>query len=230
MDGIKQISGSFFLRFSGILVVWMFLCSGCHHRAVMKDHPVNSILVVDSEVSEEIKTQPKEVKGWWFGARDIYRNPNSGEIFSDILSRHLASKVSSLEVYPRTDFRYYTANKKDRLKKFFPTLGDKAIEVVFSRIAYCDFARDLDLDKVIVARLNKCYTTHNRTFHFWTSVIEIEVSILDAKTEESEWTSHIYSRSLFHSSYSAMEKVVSELIHKMNKEYLIPRGWHGKGG
>lgn len=186
----------------------------------MTEHPINSILIVDSEVAEEIKTQPKEVKGWWFGARDIYRNPNSGEIFSDILARHLASEVYSLKVYPRTDFRYYKANKKDRLKHFFPNLGDKAIEVIFSRVSYCDFARDLDLDKVIVARLNKCHTNHNRTFHFWTSVIEIEVSVLDAKTEQPEWTAHIYSRRFFHSSYGAMEKVVSELIHKMNKEYV----------
>lgn len=176
--------------------------------------------MVDSEVAEEIKTQPEEVKGWWFGARDIYRNPNSGEIFSDILAQYLASDVRSLDVYPRTDFRYYKANKKDRLKKSFPELGDKAIEVLFSRISYCDIARDLDLEKVIVARLNKCYTTHNRTFHFWTSVIEVEVSILDAGTGQPEWTRHIFSRRFFRSSYGAMETVVSELIHNMKKEDL----------
>ncbi|MBN1901868.1 hypothetical protein JW926_11150 [Candidatus Sumerlaeota bacterium] len=198
----------------------ILLCSACHHRAGIPDQPVNRILVVDSEVTEEIKTQTREVKGWWFGARDIYRNPNSGEIFSDILAKRLASDTGSLEAYPRTDFRYYKANKKDRLKKAFPHLGDKAIEVVFSRISYCDFARDLDIDKVIVARLNRCYSTHNRTFHFWTSVIEIEVSILDARTKQAEWTSHIYSRKFFQSSYSAMEKVAREIIHDLKKEYL----------
>lgn len=206
-----------------MILVLVLFTSACHHRAGISDHPINRILVVDSEVAEEIKTQPKEIKGWWFGVRDIYRNPNSGEIFADILARYLASDVPSMDVYPRTDFRYYKANKKDRLKKSFPELGDKAIEVLFSRISYCDFAKDLDLEKVIVTRLNKCYTTHNRTFHFWSSVIEIEVSLLDAKTEQPEWTSHIYSRKFFHSTYGTIEKVVSQLIHKMEKEYLYQK-------
>ena len=174
----------------------LFLCS-CHsHESGEKLDPVR-LLVVDSEISDQIKSNTREIKGWWFGARDVYRNPNVGEIFSDIFARNLAKNPSLFEVYPRTDFRYYSASKKDRLEKSFPQLGDNAINQLFSGISPCDFARDLNLQKVIVAKINNCYTTHNRTIHWWSSVVDVDVEILDAETCQPEWSANIRKRKNF---------------------------------
>jgi hypothetical protein len=184
---------------------------------------LSKILVVDFDVSEDTASVPREIKGWWFGARDVYRNPNSGEIFSDIFAKRLNEEISCVDVYSRMDYRYYKANKIDRLKNAWPDLDDETVNSIFAELPPQDFARDLQQDKVLIGKLNECYTTHNRTIHWWSSVVDLEAILLDAETGQPEWTAHVRMRKSFLSQNSTMEKAVKKLIKQIKKNYFYKK-------
>jgi len=199
---------------SGVLLV------SCQSRHPQMKSAALKILVVDFEEAPEIETRQKQVRGWWFGSRDIYHNPNAGEIFADIFARQLNERIPSVEVYSRTDFKYYSANMKDRLRKTYPRLNDKSLDHILSQVSPCDLARDLNLNLVLTAKLNNCYTSHNRSFHWWSSMIDVDVKLLDAESGSGEWSGHRDTRKIFLSQPSAMEKVAESLIRQMKKEYF----------
>jgi len=202
-----------------LLLLGLFLvsCQSMHPQS--RPTPLK-ILVVDFEADAEILSQPKKVEGWWFSSRDVYNNSSVCEIFADIFARQMKEIIPSVEVYSRVDFKYYSANMKDRLKKNYPRLNNKSLDYLFSRVSPCDLARDLNLDLVLSAKLNKCYTTHNRAIHWWSSVIDVDVALLDAESGFPEWKAHRDSRKYFLSQYSSMEKVAESLIKQMKKEYF----------
>ena len=208
-----------FVRIRGVLGVLLLLITACHHHPRIQPLSVK-VLVADFDVSEDIISTPRQVKGWWFGSRDIYQNPNAGRLFADILARRLNNELSFVDVYSRTDFKYYLANKKERLKKKFPQVDDAVLKGIFDDISPRDFARDLGLDKVIIGKLNRCYTSHSRAFHWWSSVVEADVILLDAESGQPQWSGHFYDRSYFHSQYGAMQQVADKIVKSMKREYF----------
>jgi hypothetical protein len=94
------------------------------------------------------------------------------------------------------------------------------LDDLFSRVSPCDFARDLQLDKVLIGKLNKCYTAHNRAIHLWSSVVDMDAILLDAETCEPEWQGHLFVRKKFSSQYGTMEKAIGKTIKLMKKEYF----------
>ena len=196
------------------------LFTACHAKRPPREPLDVRLLVVDFSEAEEIKSNPREIKGWWFGSRDVYRNPNTGEIFADIFSKRIDQQISCVDSYSRTDLKYYMANKKDRLKKQFPELEENEIDQLFSDISVCDFAKDLQIDMVLIGKLNQCHTSHNRTIHWWSSVVDVDAILLDAETCEPEWSGRIAMRKNFRSQYGAMEKAAERLIKQMKREYF----------
>lgn len=192
----------------------------CHSRRPVIEPLHVKLLVVDFDVSRDIAETPRQIKGWWFGSRDIYQNPNAGEIFSDLISERLNREISCVDVYSRTDFRYYLANKKDRLSKAYPDLSEESLDNLFSEVPAVDFARDLQMDLVLIGKLNRCYTGHSRTFHTWSSLVDADAILLDTETGEPEWSGHFKSRKKFRSQSAAMEKLAKRMIKQIKKEYF----------
>lgn len=205
---------------SGLLVL-LFLVglsfSGCRLKKPPEKLQVK-MMAMDFEVTDDIATVPKERKGWWFGSRDIYRNPNAGEIFSDIFVTRFDKKIPHVSVYSRMDLKYYMANKKSRLKKAYPALDDSAIDRLITEVPAVDFARDLQQDKILIGKIRQCYTSHNRTFHWWSSVIDVDAVLMDAESGKPVWSGNISLRKKFHSQYSTMEMVADRLIKRMKDE------------
>ncbi len=210
-------------RFIRVGILWLLVAlifSACHSHRPIPEPLTVKVLVIDFNVADDIVSSSRQIKGWWFGARDVYQNPNAGSIFADILAKRLNKEVSCVDVYSRTDYVYYSANKKDRLKKAFPKLDDGAIDGIFVDVSPVEFARDLGLDKVIMGKLRKCYTAHNRAFHWWSSVVDVDVILLDAESGQPEWSGHIKMRSKFRSQFGTMELVAHKLVKRIKKEYF----------
>jgi hypothetical protein len=207
---------------SGLLVLLLLVglsFPGCRLKKPPEKLQVK-MMTMDFEVSDDIATVPKERKGWWFGSRDIYRNPNAGEIFSDIFVTHFDKKIPHVLVYSRMDLKYYLSNKKSRLKKAYPALDDRAIDRLITEVPVVDFARDLQQDKILIGKIRQCYTSHNRAFHWWSSVIDVDAVLMDAESGQPVWSGNISLRKKFYSQYSTMEMVADRLINRMKKEYF----------
>lgn len=202
-----------------ILLAIAALFPGCRIKQPAEKLQVK-LLVMDFEISDEVASQPKELKGWWSGSRDIYRNANAGEIFADVFVKQFDKKIPHVLVYSRTDWKYYAADKKNRLKKTFSDQNDKAIAQLFSEIAPTDFAKDLQQDLVLFGKIKTCHTSHNRTFHWWSSIVDIEAILMDADTGKALWTKNLRFRKKFRSQYSTMEKASNRLIKLMKQEYF----------
>ena len=209
--------------FGSRLLVLLFLVglsfSGCRLKKPPEKLQVK-MMAMDFEVSDDIATVPKERQGWWFGSRDIYRNPNAGEIFSDIFVTRFDKKIPHVLVYSRMDLKYYMANKKSRLKKAYPALDDRAIDRLITEVPVVDFARDLQQDKILIGKIRQCYTSHNRAFHWWSSVVDVDAVLMDAESGKPVWSGNISLRKKFYSQYSTMELVADRLIKRMKKEYF----------
>lgn len=220
-EGSGKILMAKLLR-SGLIVFLLFTglsFPGCRLKKPPEKLQVK-MMAMDFEVTDDIATVPKERKGWWFGSRDIYRNPNAGEIFSDIFVKRFDNKIPHVLVYSRMDLKYYMANKKSRLKKAYPALDEGAIDHLITVVPVMDFARDLQQDKVLIGKIKHCYTSHNRAFHWWSSVVDLDAVLMDAESGKPVWSGSISLRKKFHSQYSTMEVAADRLINKMKKEYF----------
>lgn len=215
IDYFERISAGTFL---GLLCI-IFLVAGCSRRPVPEPLTVK-ILVHDFEVSDNIESSPEEIRGWWFGSRDIRRNPNSGIIFADILAREINEEVNPADVYSRTDYKYYLANKKRLLEEEYPSLNNQDIEALMNEIPPLDFARDLQVDLLIIGNLNAAYTTHSRAFHWWSSVIDASLMMLDVNTGDPVWTKDIRVRKNLGSQPSAMQKAADEITKDLKGDYF----------
>ena len=209
-------------RWLMLLLCLSVLTASCARRRMTE--PLNiRVLVSDFKVADQIEQAPKENKGWWFSSRDIYRNPNNGDIFADILSEQMNKTLSAVDIYSRTDFKFYEASKKTKLQEAYPDLSDEEIDTLFSEISPVDFARDLQLDKVIAGKIEQSYTTHNRAFHWWSSKIKAQIKVLDAESGNVEWESEVEERRFFRSQYATMEKAAKILTKRFKKNYLYRR-------
>ncbi len=210
--------GNAFFIFTLVLLV--FFLAGCHSYRPPTQQLRVRILVTDFQMTDEIRSIPREVRGWWFGARDVHQNSNSGEIFADILAKELNQAVSVADVYSRTDFKYYKANKRERMKDAFPHLDDVAIAGLFAEIPPLDFARDLQTDVMLIGRLNRSYTSHNRAFHLWSSVVDADVILVNVESGEPVWSGRIALRKNFRGQPHTMRVAAEKLIIRMKKEYF----------
>jgi hypothetical protein len=209
-------------RLAVALLVLVAAVASCARKPLREPLKVR-IAVLDMQVPKEFKS-PKEVQGWWFSARDVYHDPNAGQIFSDLLAKRLR-KLPYLEVHSRVDYKYYVARKLERLKQAFPNLTNDEIASLFNESSPVDIGKDMNhywgVDKVVAGRILSGSTEHNRTFHWWKSSIEIEVSLIDVETGKTEWQATIEKSKNFRSQYRTMELAADELVRRMVKEYFL---------
>jgi hypothetical protein len=205
-----------------VLVILVAACAACARKPLREPLKVK-IAVLDMQIPEGFSAQ-KEIQGWWFGARDVYRNPNAGRLFSDQLAKQLR-KLPYLEVHSRIDYKYYVARKLERLRKAYPDLSDKEVAALYDESKPLDIGKDLNhywgVDKVVYGRIISGGTSHNRTFHWWRSSIAVEVFLLDVETGEVEWRGNFQKTKNFRSEYRTMELVAEDIVRRMVKEYFL---------
>ncbi|MFH0795134.1 MAG: hypothetical protein V2A74_14005 [bacterium] len=178
------------------------------------------MLVLDLTVAQNIKDTPREVKGWWFGARTVWQSPTVGNLFGDVIADMLA-KVPYVTVYSRTDLRYYFGHKGDLLKRKYPDLQKAQIETLIEQVSPEDYGRDLAVDKVVSGRILRCYTSANRTIHWWHSLVEVEIEVRDTETGLVEWKHTYFQKKNLRSQKYVMEMITRQLVKDLRREYFL---------
>lgn len=190
------------------------LLSGCSH---VKEIVPIKIAVVSFSVPED-SANVKEIQGWWFSARDVYRNQNLGELYADAVAEEL-KQSPYFDVYPRTDLKYYFAKKKERLKKEYPDLTIEEVDKILSEISMTDVAKEIGVDKLITGEITTAYMSHQRTIHWWKSVVAAKMRVVDGKTGAVEWEMSKKTKKNLLSQLSTAEINAHKMLKKMKKKY-----------
>ncbi|MCD6385601.1 hypothetical protein J7M23_07450 [Candidatus Sumerlaeota bacterium] len=202
---------SFFIALMAMVVI----LGGCRQPRVQP--PRFKLAVLNFALAREVKT-PKEIKGWWFGARDIYYNPYVGETFADVLADEISKRCPFIDVYSRMDIKYYLLSKREILKRHFPELKEAELTKTINELDPVDIGRELGVDKVISGVIYDCHTSHHRTFHWWSSVVEAEVKLIDVDSGKVEWQNRMRLRKKFLSWLGTAEVLASKMVKAMEKE------------
>ena len=200
-----------------IIVVW---AGGCHRQRGLRQLPqAVRIAVLDFDVPEIFNT-PKEIRGWWFGAHDIYRNPYAGEAFADVLTRRLG-QFAFVDVYSRKDLNVYMVMQKNRVMRAYPQLSEKQIEELLEQIEPWEWGTDLGVDKVITGKLLVGRTVHNRSIHWWYSTVEAQIQLIDAETGSIDLETAVHSTKQFASQQRTQERLADRVVRQLKKRHLL---------
>lgn len=163
----------------------------------------------------------KDIRGWWFGAQDVYYNDNMGRIGADLFEEAIAG-TSLYELYRRSDLKYYYADKKDVLRGKLK-MSSKELEQSVLALNPVAIGREIGVDKVVVGHISDSEMRHNRAFGPYSSAASFEVSVYDVKTGKQEYTRQFYKVKGFRSQYSIFEKAASQFVKDLQKVYPVTR-------
>lgn len=151
----------------------------------------------------------KERKGWWFGSRDIWRNPGYGRAAADALAREM-NQLPFVHMVSRADVAYYMGaklkliretldeqrrklEKSDNLKDWqeaerIRALTDADYDRLVETLPPREIGRELKVDRVLVGRVHEAYLAHNRTIHWYWSRVDIEAQLIDVESGKALWS------------------------------------------
>lgn len=179
------------------------------------------MLILDFRTPPGIRENPKEVRGWWLGARTIHQNPHAGTAMAERLNARLAS-LPFVELYPRLDLRYYFARKRQNLAEAFPSLPEEKVEELVADADPLAYARELGADKLLRGRVVRNYLSDHRTLHVWSSVVEVEIELVDALSGRTEWRRSYRDRTWLASQFSAQDELAKRIARDLRDEYFRP--------
>jgi hypothetical protein len=181
--------------------------------------PLNRrVVVLDFTAPTSITDTDLQIRGWWFGARTIFQNPEAGVIFGDALSRQLLS-LDFVEQHSRADLKYYMARKLRRLMDTFAGLTDDEYDGMLAEVSPLDFGEELGVDQVITGRIVEAYASHNRTIHIWHSYAKVEVDIWDMATGQVVWSQVFDAKKRFSSESALLEKLAARVVEELDANY-----------
>jgi len=203
-------------------IVWVIAAAGCLGGCAAPHMvgPENTVrvLVLDAVLPEAHGKEEVEIVGWWVTARDLRSDPNDGLLWGDVLAKALEETVPNLTVHSRIDVRAYMIGKEQSLKRAFPMLSEGEIRRLLREQSPLDFGRSLGADFVVASRLNCAYLSHQRTFHWWSSVIDAEVGLWDVSRGEQIWAWSGRNREMFSSELGAMEEVANDCARQAGRD------------
>jgi hypothetical protein len=183
----------------------------------------------------------KEMKGWWFGARDVWHNPGMGRLAADLFA-HEINSLPFIHLVSREDIRYYMADKrtlirskldeKRRALEQSPNPDDRAQALRIQNMTEADYDRDLELlpprevgrelkaDRVLVGRIYNIYLAHNRTIHWYWSSVDLEVGLVDVETGKVVWFRRAQFTKNFTSTSLLLEMAAREMVEMMKREHF----------
>ena len=199
------------------LVLVVVLLCGC---AQMGPPPqtIRKIAALDLETPPKFGNPPKEKRGWWFGARDVYRNPRIGTMFADILAQELGT-LKYLEAYPRPGVNAYFATKRALLKKGFPGHTDAEYDVMLRKMRPADYGVELGVDEVLTGSIVDAYTSYHRTLSTWHSYVEVRLELWDVKTRREVWSEVFKSKRICLSQESTVREMAPLVTQALEKDH-----------
>lgn len=196
------------------------LVFSCRSHFPAEQVPKMQWLILPFNQPPEIDKYPRVVKGWWFQAKTIRKNPRGGEMLSDNLRRAM-SELEFINMYTTIDLSYYFADKRELLAEAFPQLSRSDIDSHIQNVPKLRYARELGADKMLSGRIVRHYMAENRAFHWWWCVLEVDCSVIDVKSGQEEWNRHYELTDSFVSQQELQEKLIGNLIQDLKQEYFL---------
>lgn len=203
------------------MAVTVIVAAGCAGRFPAERVPRMKWLVLPFEQPATFTTHPRQIKGWWFGAKTIRQNSRAGAMFADTVNSELAS-LDCVNLYSIIDLKYYFADKERLLEESYNYLDRDQIRALLAEVPNLDYARELGADKLLTGTIIEQRLVENRTIHTWKSIVEVECQVIDVKTGEVEWSKRYRDRDYFASEKTVQEKLVAELVEDLKDEYFMP--------
>ncbi len=209
-----------------ILIVSYVGCKSVPIKPVVELESPATLAVLDFKAPNN-PDDAKYVKGWWLGARDIYKNKNAGMIYADIFAEEL-QKISSFDVYKRSEYKYYRADLESTIKKKFSAFDDDKnvgkLEEVLVSVDPIIIGKELGVDRVLTGEVDSYFTSHHRAFHNWSSKVEVSAKIIEVSTGKVEWEAKYADKKSFSAPNVISKKIISKMIKDIKKNYSISKG------
>lgn len=209
-----------------ILSCLAMLGGGCQHRFPSEQIPRMKFLILPFSQPPAMSESAINIRGWWLGARTIRQNERAGDLVADVLSRQMA-RLDYLNLFSSIDLKYYFANKARRLKEHYNKqegrdLSDEEVAKLMAGVPKLEFAKDLGADKLLTGNIVQLYMGENRTIHWWWSVIDVEVQVIDVASGKVEWSKRYHVRKSSASMVHITEEFSQRLIQDLQREYFLP--------
>jgi hypothetical protein len=179
---------------------------------------VRKVAVLDLETPVNFGNPPNEIKGWWLGSHNLFRNPRAGAMLADILTLELAT-LKYVEPYPRLAANAYFAKKRRLLKEGFPGRTDAEYDLMLRKAQPADYGAELGVDEVLTGGIVDAYTSYHRTFGSWHSYVGVRLELWDVKTRRVMWNGVFKSRKICLSQELTMREMAPEVVEALEKDY-----------
>ena len=179
---------------------------------------VRKVAVLDLETPANFGNPPNEIKGWWLGSHNLFRNPRAGAMLADILTLELAT-LKYVEPYPRLAANAYFAKKRRLLKEGFPGRTDAEYDLMLRKAQPADYGAELGVDEVLTGGIVDAYTSYHRTFGSWHSYVGVRLELWDVKTRRVMWNGVFKSRKICLSQELTMREMAPDAVEALEKDY-----------
>lgn len=185
----------------------------------------------------------KEMRGWWFGSRDIWHNPGLGRMAADVYSHEL-NKEPFINVVSRVDIKYYMARKREQLRRLreqqsrdleatgnpedlkaaarIRQMTDAEYTMELQNLPPREIGRELKADRVLVGRIRDSYLAHNRTINWYWTYVDLELDLYDVDSGNVVWHKRWQTKKSFASALYVLEDSAAQVIDMMKNEYFYP--------
>ncbi len=187
----------------------------------------------------------REMHGWWFGARDVWRNPGMGRVAADLFAHEL-NRLPFVHMVSRVDIKYYMANKRDLIRTKLeerrllleqsenPRDRDEARKIramteadlerqlaqLCTKEAASGVGRELKTDRILVGQIHNIALNHNRTIHWFWSTVDLEVDLVDVDSGRVVWHKRAQFSKNFASTSLLLEIAARQMVEMMKREYF----------
>ncbi len=193
------------------------LLSGC---ATMKEVPplARRVVVLNFTIPEDMRQNPKQIRGWWLRSRTILQSPNAGAEFADVLARYLTG-LRYLEQHSRADLEMDMSKKRKSLMDNFKGFSDMEYSKMIEKISPVDYGEELGVEQVITGKIVESYTSENRIFLFWNSHVQVQVDVWDMTTGKVAWSRTFSGSKCFYSRSEVMNRLAPEIVEALDRDY-----------
>jgi hypothetical protein len=204
-----------------LLIMAATTLAGCHTPLRVERMPRMRWLVMPPQQIDAASTNTREIRGWWFSARTIRRNPRGGQLLADAISQNLAN-YSFINQFSPIDLRYYFADKRQMLVKAYPNLKDPELDDLLGKVPPLDYARELGADKLVAGTIDRLYVGENRTIHWWWALLSVELKVVDVRTGNVEFSKDYRVWQNFSSTEDAEQTIADRFVKDLERKYFRP--------
>lgn len=205
-----------FLRCICGVLLCAALC-GCGHTVRKAHTPSMHLAVLNFSIPDE--WIEKDRKGWWFGSRDIYRNKNAGEMVAERLAAALQD-VNGFQVYPIEKYRDSVIQQNPATIQNPQGKSKSQHDGSMHQQFLQKVGTELGVEKIVTGEILDIHTSHHRVFHWWSSVVEVRIALIDVGTGLVEWQETFKKRKMLTSQIGAMNVTAKKIARKLAKDYF----------